>query len=251
MNIRSNPWNITAVPALLLALVVWVPPTASLAADGSDVAIVFKTKGRIDARKAAQNRWIEQVGIGFRLDSEDRIKALDKSMAAIMFTDDRSLIKVQANTELEIQGERQADNINKKVELDLGGMFFNIAPQDKPFEIVTPTSVASVKGSVGFIEYSPGGSTVLSMLSGLVVMFSTATGDSVSVGNGQTGEVSEGGNTAVAKTTTEASAVIRAETGDMLVPTIQADQSRKEIIIEFRDDQGNIRRVRIPYSDNQ
>jgi hypothetical protein len=43
------------------------------------------------------------------------------------------------------------------------------------------------------------------------------------------------------------------ETSDMVLPELEIEggAEEKEIVIEFKDDQGAIHRIRIPYSENR
>ena len=92
---------------------------SSDASDTKDVAFLFKTNGKIQIQKANTRVWTN-ASRGSRLSSGDKIQTGDRSLAALLFTDDKSLMKVRARSNLTINGERKQKSISKRVFMAAG-----------------------------------------------------------------------------------------------------------------------------------
>lgn len=131
----------------LLLLVFIIVISQSVTGSGSkDVAFVFKTNGKIQIKRADTNNW-NNVKRGFRLNSGDEIRTGDKSLAALLFSDDKSLMKVRSRSDVIIRGERENGSIAKRVFMETGEVFVNVTKQKSVFRLETPTGVAAVKGT--------------------------------------------------------------------------------------------------------
>ncbi|MFA7288619.1 MAG: FecR family protein [Melioribacteraceae bacterium] len=89
------------------------------------------------------------------LSAESEVKTGTKSLAAILFTDGSGTITVRENSHLFIYGDKGDKKINNKNSfLDKGVIGFKVTKQkDDAFLISTPTAVASIRGSSGFVEF--------------------------------------------------------------------------------------------------
>ena len=118
----------------------------SEATDSKDVALVFKTNGKVEIQRTGTKAWASGKR-GSRLNSGDKIRTGDNSLAALLFTDDKSLMKVRSRSDVLVQGERQQSSIAKRVYMEVGEVFVSVKKQNTVFRLETPTGVAAVKGT--------------------------------------------------------------------------------------------------------
>ena len=110
------------------------------------IAITIKSKGKVKVSESGKKS-AKKLKRGFRLKDGDKIVTGDKSYAAFRFIDDRSLVRVRANSSCTIQGKEEDNSIFKNIFLEIGTIFARITKQKGRFQVTTPTSVASVKGT--------------------------------------------------------------------------------------------------------
>ena len=110
------------------------------------IAITIKSKGKVKVSESGKKS-DKKLKRGFRLKDGDKIVTGDKSYAAFRFIDDRSLVRVRANSSCTIQGKEEDNSIFKNIFLEIGTIFARITKQKGRFQVTTPTSVASVKGT--------------------------------------------------------------------------------------------------------
>ena len=217
----------TAFTAVVLIVV-----TASVylaKADNKAIAVVMKTIGSVQAKHDAGWASVARAG---KLYSGDQVQTKKDGYAAVMFIDDKSLVKIKPNSILKIQGTTEGKSISKQLVMDVGELFVKVSKQKGSFQVATPTSVASVKGTEFWVSESDGSTSVIS-LEGVIELVNKASGQSVQVTAGQTGISTKGG-----KLNTEA-------TKEGAIPN--AGELTEEIIIKFKDADGNSKEVRIKY----
>ena len=115
------------------------------------VAVVLKVKGDVSLSRGTQ-ALKQKMNRGLRLIDGDKIVTGAKSYAAIRFIDDASLVRVRSNSTCTIKAKKEQDKVLKNVYLEVGTLFARVTKQRGKFEISTPTSVASVKGSACVID---------------------------------------------------------------------------------------------------
>ena len=114
----------------------------------NEIALVTKSRGRVNYKK--YNSLFNQMGlkVGTDLFDKDTIKTGKDGFIIYIYLDDKSLIKVHNDTEIVINRNKSNEILANSVELNYGKIKVFIDPnKKKTFEIVTPTSVASVKGT--------------------------------------------------------------------------------------------------------
>jgi len=123
-------------------------PAGSAAQDGRIVAVVLKVNNDVRQRPAAASDW-EPARRGQPLLAGHELRTGEDSFCALIFQDDQSLLKITSNTEVTLNVEEAGGGkFSKKVWVGVGGIWAKVTKQeDTAFEIETPTSVASVKGS--------------------------------------------------------------------------------------------------------
>ncbi|MFQ5602475.1 MAG: FecR domain-containing protein [bacterium] len=116
------------------------------AADDKDVALMLKAKGKVELSRNGNSQWYK-VRRGSRINSGEVIRTGDKSLAAMVFTDDKSLLKVRSNSNITIHGKRENNSIIKRLSLSFGEMWAKVTRQKTSMRVETPSGVATVKGT--------------------------------------------------------------------------------------------------------
>ena len=112
------------------------------------IGLVTKTKGKVEYQKFSEKKFTSNVYKGLGLYGDDRIRTGDNGFSIYRYLDDASSIKILKNSDIRIEGRIKSRNIVKNVEINNGVLNFNIDNQaNEYFTIVTPTSVATVKGT--------------------------------------------------------------------------------------------------------
>ncbi len=118
-----------------------------LSADNKDIALVLKTKGTVGVKNPAKRGYV-RAKRGIRLDDGEIIKTGKNSLAALIFTDDKSQIKIRSNSSVTIRGKREKKGIVKRLSLSFGQIWANVTRQKTEMRIETPSGVATVKGTI-------------------------------------------------------------------------------------------------------
>ena len=148
----------------IIFIFVFVLTAASFAAE--TIAVVLKVKGKVSITRGNQvaNATIKR---GFRLEDGDIVKTDNNSYTAVRFIDDASLLRVRANSTCTIKGTKERNQVIKNVYLEVGTILAKVTQQRGKFEISTPTSVASVKGTEWITEQRFNGGTFYYGLEGV------------------------------------------------------------------------------------
>ena len=124
---------------------------------------------------------------GTILSDGDKIRTGTSGYIAIIFIDDKSILKLKGNTEAVITGQRTAASISKKINIDSGTLRATIKKQNTEFVIQTPTSVASVKGTDFWLLTDPDKGDQVIGLEGIVGLKNIETGQDIDVTQGMSG----------------------------------------------------------------
>lgn len=130
------------------------------------IAVVLKVKGKVSIARGTQATSIT-LKRGSRLEDGDKLKTDKNSYAAVRFVDDASLLRIRANSTCTIKGKKEKNQIIKNVYLEVGTILAKVTQQRGKFEISTPTSVASVKGTEWITEQRYNGGTFYYGLEGV------------------------------------------------------------------------------------
>jgi len=150
------------------------------------IAVVLKVKNEVSQRADASSPWAPAVK-GEPLVPGHEIRTGTDGFCAVIFRDDRSLLKLNGSTDVQLRAQPgPGGTLAKSLWLSAGGIWAQISKQTGVgFQIETPTSVASVKGTTGFDAVDANGNTTLFGLQG-IWEFSNRLG-SVTVGAGYQG----------------------------------------------------------------
>ena len=109
-------------------------------------------------------------------------------------------MKLKADSEAVITGQRSAASISKKINMDQGTIRATIKKQNVDFVIQTPTSVASVKGTdFWMVSDLESGDKVIG-IEGIISLVNSETGEEVDVTSGMSGTSTPEGNLGVSET---------------------------------------------------
>lgn len=201
------------------------------------IAIVSKAIADVTNKDPKAKDW-KKTKIGETLESGDRLRTGDRSIAIIKFKDN-SLVRVRQKSELTVTGKMKGNTFSKAVNIDVGAVGFNIAKQrsEEEFRFTSPTSVASIRGTGGQFIHTDADS--LTILFGLASMFSNRLLKSVDVGPGFIGIVTPDGNvfTRPATDAEKRSAEDAMKTGDQPM----------KLELDLRDGQGKSKSLRIDF----
>ena len=218
---------------LILCLCIFTSVMAS-----SKIAIAIKVKGKVSViQKGSPEK--QSLKPGRALSDQDKILTGKDGFAAIMYLDDKTVVKLLGNSDLTVAGNRTGGKINKSLDIKYGKIAASITPQKgNEFRIATPTSVASVKGTELTIASDPSTGDSFTLLEGLIEVTNSFTGETTEVEQGETAVSTPEGSLEVHETTTDDLAGF--EDADVEIPT-------QELRFEVEDKDGNIKEIIIRF----
>ena len=212
---------------------------SSILFPSSKVAIAIKTKGDVSVLYKGLNS-AQVLKPGSPLSNQDKIKTGKNGYIALMYLDDKTVVKMLGNSDLTILGDRSGNKINKSLDIKYGKIAANVKPQKgKEFRISTPTSVASVKGTEFAIQSDPSSGDSFTLIEGLIEVTNSVTGESTQVQEGETAISTPDGSLDVAETTSDD--LDGFEEASMEPPT-------QELRFEVEDENGNIKEILIKFN---
>lgn len=194
-----------------------------LLADNKDVALVLKTKGAVGVKKQTQGKFV-RARRGNRLDDGETVKTGKNSLAALVFTDDRSQLKVRSNSSVTIRGKRQKKGIIKRISLGFGQIWAKVTRQQTEMRVETPSGVATVKGTTFNCLYQDD-TFFVHCQEGLMEVFN------------QFGAMRVGANELAQLTQTTAPQKLQVDPNSIF--DLSEDDERTKMRIDFEDEQGN------------
>ncbi len=168
----------------------------------SPVAILIRAMKDVTFKKGDAD-WAA-AKIGTTLNTSDEVKTGEQSIALIKFTDN-SVIKVRENSSLKIYADKNKQSISKNTYVEKGTVGFNVSKQEnEEFKFTTPTMVASIRGTEGFIGVLNDTSSILVVTQGLVnVLASLGLQQAGSVGAGQFAVATNNGSITISNLTVQ------------------------------------------------
>jgi ferric-dicitrate binding protein FerR (iron transport regulator) len=116
------------------------------AQDEKDVALMLKTTGKVELKKQGSAAW-SAARKGVRIHSGQVVRTGNEAFAALVFTDDKSQLKIRANSSVTINGKREKEGIAKRISLGFGELWAKVTKQNTALRVETPSGVATVKGT--------------------------------------------------------------------------------------------------------
>ena len=155
--------------------------SASVLAQGQ-FATVLKTMGGVNVRPSGTFEYSVPADMGMGLMRGDAIKTDETGFAAIIFNDDKSMLKIRKDSEIEIKEDFSV----RSVSVTEGRVLAKVTPGLlTSYRIETPTSVASVKGTEFWVVTSAQFGDRFFGISGVVEVLNLITGIEISLNPGQ------------------------------------------------------------------
>ena len=150
------------------------------------VAVISKVQGEVFLQKADDFDYNTPVTMGTILDNNDQIKVSD-GFAVMLLLDDKSQVKLRENTEVAITMAEDIGGDGYHVRLEYGQALTKYAKgADFGFQLHTPTSVASIKGTEFWTVTDPETGDQVIVLEGAVDVMNNLTGMISTAGPGET-----------------------------------------------------------------
>ena len=175
MNHRVHMFRILPLLVILLAAFT-IAVNAQQSEDESPVAMVIRINGSLEYRATAADDW-QPAKTKQALYNGNQVRTALGNRAIIVYTSSGTRVLVNENTELEISAQVPAGKFKKptseRTRLMIGQVYSRIKEKKEPgyvYEVETPSSVASVRGTEFDSKYQAGTATFLSMLNVIEVM---------------------------------------------------------------------------------
>jgi len=150
------------------------------------VAVISKVQGDVLLQKAEDLDYTTPVTMGTILENNDQIKVND-GFAVMLLLDDKSQVKLRENTEVAINLEEDLSGSGYHVRLNYGQALTQYSKgANFEFQLHTPTSVASIKGTKFWTITDPDAGDQVIVLEGQVDVMNNLTGMISSAGPGET-----------------------------------------------------------------
>ena len=152
-----------------------------------DSALALKKRGEAHRKAYGVNTLDEQVEVGMWFSNYDSVKTGAASFLAILFTDDKSIIKMRENSDLTIQRTITPTQTLRQIRLNRGKLKLKVTPQVvEKYEIISAISVASVEGTEFWLIVDPNGTDTFIGLEGSVEILNIESGQSMLLTPGMT-----------------------------------------------------------------
>ena len=220
-------------------LLVIILSAVTVISASSKVAIAIKTKGDVSIIHKGLNT-AQALKPGSPLSDQDKIRTGKNGFVAIMYLDDKTVLKMLGNSDMTILGQRSGVKINKSIDIKYGRIAAAVTPQKgKEFMIATPTSVASVKGTELAIDSDPSTGDSFTLIEGLIEVTNNITGETTEVQQGETAVSTPEGSLEVNNTTQGdlegfEEADMQVSTQELRFEVEDENGDTKEIIIKFQ-----------------
>jgi hypothetical protein len=179
--------------------------------------------------------------VGDRLNNQDVITTTQQTRAAITFTDDGSIVRLNPSSQLRVTATGDRNTMVKTLTMDVGELYARVArnERERSFQIQTPSGVAAVKGTTFIVRVAADGSATVITLDGVVEFFNAAGTVDVDAGN------------TVVVTTANAAAQPRPTTAEDLASAqglidddaTAAEQDRVQVEVQVQDAEGRQRTI--------
>jgi hypothetical protein len=195
--IRKIFWIPAAIP--FLGWLAFLPSAYSQDRPAADpfVAVVARVTPPVLLQRAGADALVP-LKQDDRLYPGDRVVSEEGGHASIIFADNAVELKLIPNTELTIQGQRGSNGIVKRMYMEIGRLLTRVLEGE--MEVITPTCVASVKGTQWWTTVDRAQVTQVIVLEGEVTVENRSSGAINLVSAGNTATSSPTGGQTVAPT---------------------------------------------------
>ncbi len=163
-----------------ILLIVFLLMIFSLSAE-TPIGLTLRMTGEVNLQRIDE---INSLELGDSLFNNDIIRTYEESFAFLRFIDDGATLRLFENSILTLDTDQDEDKFSKTNYLEVGRLFTNVRENSGDLSVETPTTVASVKGTSGFIVVDADGNTTIIVLTGLFEVFNTISGNFTTVTGG-------------------------------------------------------------------
>ncbi len=205
------------------------------AAVTQDVAILLKHRGTVKIGNPRTKQW-QDAQKGMHLNSGHVVRTRAGGFAAVMFSDDKTLLKIRENSTVVIGGKRDQTTISKRLRVTLGQIWLNVSKQKSDLQVETPSGMATVKGTEFYTIVDERGNSTIICIRGLISMLNKF--GTIMVRSGETGILPM------------LSAPSKFKTKPEDIPTwANSASDLKELKFEFQDADGKKKSIIIEYEN--
>ncbi len=201
------------------------------------VALTIKAKGKIELTRGEEN---SKLNTGDELYNKDELESMEDSFAAFKFIDGSSIVKLFPNSILTINAQKDGDKLNKKSYLKMGELWSKVVKKTGVFEVETPTTVVSVKGTEILISHSNEKGTILYTFSGEAEIKNKRDGKTAIVGADQKAHLTPDG-------LIEVSGIQKGDIDKGVQQMMEEEGSSENIEIELKNDSGEKKTITIEF----
>jgi hypothetical protein len=224
----------------IFCLIILIGLLVTVLAAAEPIAYLMQGKGNLQIMRA--NKAIKYKN-GEMLFNNDEVKTGGESFAAIKYLDGGATVKVFPNSIIKLAAIKQGKTLDKSTSITKGGLYSKINGKIKGnFQVETPTTVASVKGTGFMTKYTEDKKTIINVLEGEVEIQHKESGNSSKAVAGTTTVTTETG--AVDTQPTKAGDISEKEMTEIEATNQQAQKTMK---IQVTDDNGNIKYIEVTY----
>lgn len=128
----------------------------------NQIAIVKRIVNNVKIKNSS-NSQIEIAKVGISLSDGGQVITSAKSLATIVLTKDKSLLTVRENSILNIYQRKEGKGFNTSTNIEKGELTFKVEKQkaEDAFEFITPSAVASIRGTSGVINVDSNETNIL------------------------------------------------------------------------------------------
>ena len=117
------------------------------------IALVMKKKGDVQHKKFDSSVFNTSIYRNKSLYNDDIIRTGQDGFTKVVYLDDGSSIKLHKNSQVFVQGYIDSSEIIKQITVLTGMMKLNVAKNTRDnFKVVTPTSIATIKGTRFWVD---------------------------------------------------------------------------------------------------
>jgi len=211
----------------------------SVAVFAANVALLTASKGKVDLTRSSK---AAKFKVGDYLQNKDEIRTGGESFAAYKYVDGSTTIKVFSNSIVKVTAVSNGKSLGKKATVTKGSVFCKMNPNSGTFDVQTPTTVASVKGTEFLTKLTKDRQSMFIVFEGEVTLKILDDPETKSVNAGKTAVVEADGRFEIRQSTSE-------DLSEMEKAEIESSRARdnKTLRIPMVDPSGRTRYIEITH----
>ncbi|MFC1559092.1 FecR domain-containing protein [Gemmatimonadota bacterium] len=234
----------TAIGILLTGIL-----STAVHAQNQNIAIVYRLMLDQQLMLTPESGQTRGGAMGDVLNHGDALYTSDNTRAAIRFTDDGSIMRMNGGCELQIRAEGERTAMRKTLTVEFGELWARINRRENAeYRIETPTAVAAVKGTEFYVRVDSDGATTIITIDGVLDFFNDV--GTVEIPAGFTGTISDAA-VAPEVTQTDPEEVTTFRALGTEEDVTEEEEEMIEIEIPFMDEDGNMKTMVITVPKSQ